>query len=205
MSAEKRSIHINQFNLFTPDKKVASDYYKTPRSHEKENKIDNSPFYLYHSPSSLEQYIESFNRKKVRLTREICGDGYEKRAELFPAVINTTSSPITSHYIDHEIKTLSAKNISLETIGYKRERSESKGMNSPYLFKKLDIDNQSTLFSTSKKHRRFRKTQTQIEVLQEYVTLYGTNWSKELVKEVSRKCNMKQSVVYKWIWDQKNK
>jgi hypothetical protein len=209
MSAEKANMRdSNLFNLFTPDKKTgcinlflcSDDKENKSENKRQHSNLDRSPFFLYHSPSSLEKYIESFDRRKIRLVKEISIE--PTHCDTFNPSLGITSG-------DHSLSLKTPiKRFKLETTNsmlVKRERTDSEVLNSPVFLRKWEIDTQSTLFSTSKKHRRLRKTKTQIEILQEYLNSNGTDWSKELVKEVSRRCNMKQSVVYKWIWDQKNK
>lgn len=63
----------------------------------------------------------------------------------------------------------------------------------------------STTFCTShKKKRRFRKNMDQVKQLIYYYKK-NSNWSKELIKEISEVVNLNENKVYKWLWDQKNK
>ena len=191
MSGEKQSNTFDPFNLLlcTPDKKSHINSTKSPNCKE------NSPYpcFLYQSPSSLEQYIESFSRSKIKITKEI----------QFDCKSHILSERLTN-IVEPQILTSEKKTFKFESTNMlqKRQREESICLKSP---ERKDIETQSTLFSTCKKLRRARKTKPQIDILLEYVNLYGTDWSKEIVKEISKRSNMKQSVVYKWIWDLKNK
>ena len=57
--------------------------------------------------------------------------------------------------------------------------------------------------STNKK-RRLRKNNKQIDILSKFLFEHK-NWSKDEIKEISKKIGLKENKVYKWLWDQKNK
>lgn len=64
----------------------------------------------------------------------------------------------------------------------------------------------STFFTTStKKKRRFRKNKEQIEKLNLFYSGKNTRWSREQIKKISEEIGIKETKVYKWLWDKKNK
>jgi hypothetical protein len=202
---------VKKYYHFNPYKQVSDD--NKENSSENNKDLSPCPFYLYHSPSSLEQYIESFSRNKIRIVKEeSCCTGSHCEVAANKALFET---PKVNKNLIAETQTPSAKkvfssNIKFEASKMLQKRERTSSVNTLFSSKKSSTcfkenDNQSTLFSTSKKHRRARKSRMQMGVLQEYLRSHGTEWSKELVKEISKKSGMKQSVVYKWIWDQKNK
>ena len=57
---------------------------------------------------------------------------------------------------------------------------------------------------SSTRKRRFRKNNEQLLMLSKF---YNENkhWSKNQIKEISRKTGLQENKVYKWLWDQRNK
>jgi hypothetical protein len=195
----------------TPDRKY--DFFnldKTPSNKEnsQNNKDDQYQFYLYQSPSSLEQFIDSFSRNKVRIVKEI---PTEQESYLFntPKVNQSIFKEVANRPTGSDEKITSSNNILFTTSMLQKRERGGVCLFSPDVskIKKLDLyaDNQSTLFSTNKKLRRQRKSKNQVNLLKEYMKKHGTDWTKEVLDEVSSKCSLSQGVIYKWLWDQKNK
>ena len=64
----------------------------------------------------------------------------------------------------------------------------------------------STTFATSnKKKRRCRKNKEQIEQLNSFYADKDKKWNRNDIKEISEKTGIKETKVYKWLWDKKNK
>ena len=64
--------------------------------------------------------------------------------------------------------------------------------------------NSTSVKSSQKKKRRFRKNHEQLQRLSVF---YNENkhWSKNQIKKISEETGLKENKVYKWLWDQKNK
>ena len=64
--------------------------------------------------------------------------------------------------------------------------------------------NSTSVKSSQKKKRRFRKNHEQLQRLNVF---YNENkhWSKNQIKKISEETGLKENKVYKWLWDQKNK
>ena len=54
------------------------------------------------------------------------------------------------------------------------------------------------------KKKRLRKNNEQLELLNKFY-LENKNWTKEQIKEISKSIGLKETKIYKWLWDQKNK
>ena len=54
------------------------------------------------------------------------------------------------------------------------------------------------------KKRRFRKNNDQLLLLKKFYEENKT-WTKNQIKEISQRINLKENKVYKWLWDQRNK
>ena len=54
------------------------------------------------------------------------------------------------------------------------------------------------------KKRRFRKNNDQLVLLKKFYEENKT-WTKNQIKEISQRINLKENKVYKWLWDQRNK
>ncbi|MCQ2818930.1 MAG: homeobox domain-containing protein [archaeon] len=54
------------------------------------------------------------------------------------------------------------------------------------------------------KKKRCRKNHDQLQVLDKFLK-EKTQWSKDEIKRISREIGLKETKVYKWLWDQRNK
>lgn len=74
---------------------------------------------------------------------------------------------------------------------------------SKYLF---ECSASSTTFATSeKKKKRCRKNRRQLDQLNSFYYEKGKRWSRSDIKEISDVVGIKETKVYKWLWDKKNK
>ena len=64
-----------------------------------------------------------------------------------------------------------------------------------------------TLTSSEKKERRrLRKTTMQLKILHStYQENFSKDWNKEMICEIANRIGLKETKVYKWLWDKKNK
>ena len=74
---------------------------------------------------------------------------------------------------------------------------------SKYLF---ECSASSTTFATSeKKKKRCRKNKRQVEQLNMFYYEKGSKWNRSDIKEISNVVGIKETKVYKWLWDKRNK
>ena len=98
-----------------------------------------------------------------------------------------------------------------------RENSDSKTKNNENKMQENNNEKKKIFFECSEentnnpnllkkffKKKRLRKNNNQIVLLSKF---YKENkiWTKKQIKEISEKIGLKETKIYKWLWDQKNK
>jgi len=98
-----------------------------------------------------------------------------------------------------------AKN-NINSSNYKETEEVSEKKNLEYCSEASTSTTESPCYPTSSrpKHRRKRKSHDQVKYLKEKF-YENPNWSKQEVKQISRKLGLSESQVYKWGWDYKKK
>ena len=150
----------------------------------------------YHSPNSLSLLIESYTKKIIKIEKII----YENKENQDENLKPNTDEPEADKMIElfESPKSLLGKRERFNSISSIKKNI----LLSPAVLK---ADDDSTIFSTQKKTKRLKKSSKQIEILKEMYKDCNYEWSKEQILEASEKSNLPQSVIYKWLWDQKNK
>ena len=59
--------------------------------------------------------------------------------------------------------------------------------------------------SSEKKKKRCRKNKRQVEQLNMFYFEKGSKWNRSDIKEISNAVGIKETKVYKWLWDKRNK
>lgn len=66
------------------------------------------------------------------------------------------------------------------------------------------IPTNNTIHKTINKIKKYRKNSGQIYFLKKFYDEHK-HWSRKQIKEISQKIGLKESKVYKWLWDKRNK
>ena len=71
----------------------------------------------------------------------------------------------------------------------------------------FELSSHETLYSSDKKksRKRLRKNKTQIEVLNNFYDSQKGKWTRLEIRELSKTIGIKETKVYKWLWDRKAK
>jgi hypothetical protein len=149
----------------------------------------------YYSPNSLSLLIESYTKKIIKIEKVI----YENKENQDENIMPTNTEPEANM-----VEILESPNFLLS----KRERLNSiSSIRKNILLSPggMKVDDYSTIFSTQKKTKRLKKSTKQIQILKEMYNDCNYEWSKEQILVASEKSNLPQSVIYKWLWDKKNK
>ena len=147
---------------------------------------------------SKRNLLEFFNNAK---NDQFLNDNHKEKS-VFNNVINRNININSKNELKNEIR---KKNSNLQ-ISHAFTFSSPRTINKQ---KKIFECSGSTFATNSSnkcgfKKRRLRKNNEQLSLLK---TFYNEHkyWSKNQIKDLSKKIGLKENKVYKWLWDQRNK
>ena len=141
--------------------------------------------------------LEVFNNAK---NEQFLNDSHKEKRDSYNAM-NKNININNKNELKNEIR---KKNCNLQ-ISHQIIFSSPRSIKKP---KKLFECSGSTFATSSNKcgykKRRFRKNNEQLSLLKKFYNEHKY-WSKNQIKDISKKIGLKENKVYKWLWDQRNK
>lgn len=190
----------NFFNIFDKqDDIIESPHCKRAHCDCFLKKYDNHNY--YHSPNSLALFIESYNKKVIQIEKVVYEEKENKEIISNNVIVDKIINETESNKVFESPLTMLSKRERFSSISSIKKNI----LFSPISKKSLDYDDSTIFSSQKKKSKRLKKTSNQIQILKQLYIENNSDWNKDQIVEASKRSKLSQPVIYKWLWDQKNK